>query len=303
MILDIQLIMNISNVNNIINNSIILFSSARSGSTLLGKIMGSTKNSEYCHEPKFLSYIIANIDNYKKVEFKNLFNCYVYEDFLTQSLAGRNINTNKNDDSSIYNFKDTNIIKKRLIKTNPKILTIKQSKNSIPIIKILHASMNIEKFIKIKKDIRVVRLIRNPHDLIASLLKKRWLSNYNLKNLYNEFSLKEINNIKVPYWYKGSSISWYEMKEIDRCFYYYLNLNAYNPNKKILLIDYDDFIKSKAKREKFFHYLNLKKTSKTESILKSLKINKNKIMMKKIITHDQYQRCLSLYHKNLEIIF
>ena len=303
MILDIQLIMNISNINNIINNSIILFSSARSGSTLLGKIMGSMKNCEYCHEPKFLSYIISNIDNYKKEEFKNLFNCYVYEDFLIESLAGRNINTNKNDDSSIYNFKETNIIKNRLIKTNPKTLTIKQSKNSIPIIKILHSSMNIEKFIKIKKDIRVVKLIRNPYDLISSLLKKRWFSNYNLKYLYNVFSLREINNIKIPYWYKGSSNSWYEMKEIDRCFHYYLNLNSYNPNKKILLIDYDNFIRSKIKREKFFQYLNLKKTSKTENILKSLKINDNKIIMKKIITHNQYQRCLSLYHKNLKIIF
>ena len=295
--------MNISNVNNIINNSIIIFSTARSGSTLLGKIMGSMKNCEYCHEPKFLSYIMSNIDNYKKTEFKNLFDCFVYEDFITETLAGRAINTNRNDDSSIFNFKEIQIIKRRLIKTNPKILTTKESKNSIPILKILHSSANIEKFLKIKKDIRVVKLIRNPHDLISSLLKKRWLSNYNLKYFYNVFSLREINNIKIPYWYKGSSTSWYEMKEIDRCFYYYLNLNSYNPNKKILLIDYDNFIRSKTNREKVFKYLNLIKTSKTESILKSLRINNEKIMMKKIITHNQYQRCLNLYHKNLKIIF
>ena len=96
------------------DNVIIISGCARSGTTILGKIISSFKNIEYSFEPPTIASLLALISTLPKKEWKFLYETYLYEELLLNSLAGRGINCNRADDSSIYKVKSEKIINDRL---------------------------------------------------------------------------------------------------------------------------------------------------------------------------------------------
>ena len=292
--------MQLKDINKIINNSIILSSSARSGSTLIGKILGSCKTCEYFHEPKTLDYLCAKINKYEPLQFNNLFNSLLYEDMIIENLAGRNINMNKYDDTSIYNYKNKSLIKKKISKSHPKSETAIFSKKTISIIKLLFSSMKLNDFIKIKKDIRIVFLTRNPHDVISSLLKKKWFSNHNLIKHFNLFAYRDYNKVKIPYWYDKNGKTWFDMTEIERCFYYYNLIYSFKNHKNIIYVDYDDFTKKKSRQNLLFSKLNLIKTESTFKLLKNITIKKSIKIDYKIKKHYMFEKANNLYQEKIK---
>ena len=83
-----------------ISSSLIIISGiSRSGTTFMGKILGSMKNIEYIYEPPTLLMLFNIINKIDKETWINLFETYIYEEFLINSLSGRYLNFNKNDDS------------------------------------------------------------------------------------------------------------------------------------------------------------------------------------------------------------
>ena len=60
------------------------------------------------------------IEQLESNQWKFLYETYLYEEFLIPALAGRNINCNRQDDSSIYRVKTQTEIETRLNQSHSK---------------------------------------------------------------------------------------------------------------------------------------------------------------------------------------
>src|SRR5512141_1115475 len=87
------------------SNAIFITGSARSGTSLVGSIIHSMDKVEYAYEPPMLVSLFAMINGLPEAQWKFLYETYLYEEILLNSIAGRAINCNVSDYSSIYKVK------------------------------------------------------------------------------------------------------------------------------------------------------------------------------------------------------
>ena len=100
-----------------VKSKILVSGLPRSGSTLLGNILGSGKNVEYFFEPPLSSAMFNVIDQMDEKIFRIFFDNYMQNELLSPALAGRGLNFNSNDDSYIYNYKTKEEIEARMSKS------------------------------------------------------------------------------------------------------------------------------------------------------------------------------------------
>lgn len=257
----------------IIDKGIFVSGSARSGTTIIGKLISTLSNVEYFYEPLMPEPIMLNngIKNSKK-----LLEIYLVENLLRESIAGRNFNFNQNDDSCIYNSKSKKEIDEVLSKSHiRKELEEKYLKAVF--------SMKLPDLIWFLRDLRFlypntnyVLMHRNPNDVINSLKRKGWFSSKNLQkiNLTPKYPKKIINNIKIPYWVKQEDeIFWLNTDEINRCAYYYKRVSeeVLENSGSSIIINYEEFIEKP--NEVFRDVVNLLRLEfgeKTEETLSSV---------------------------------
>jgi hypothetical protein len=270
---------------NVINNSIIISGSARSGTTILGNLIGSFENVEYSFEPPLLVSLFSKIQLIKSDFWKLLFETYLYEELMLGSLAGRTLNTNIKDDSSVYKIKNTSEIKKRLIKSNNKNNLEKIVLKHTLAIKILDMPLLISNFKKYYPKTKVLIIRRGPVDVINSLIQKKWF-NERYRNFNSIWPFYNMKGEKIPFWVKKSHIEyWLGLDEINKCAYYYM-IN----NKKILNnvkeYKYESMVSDpKSFAEQLSSDLFFNFGEKTKNIINSIKRqNKNyeKLILNKI---------------------
>jgi len=259
----------------LLSNAILLSGSARSGTTIIGKILHSFQNVEYVFEPTMIFTLLAFRNKIGEDEFKAIYGSYLYDEFLVNSIAGRAINCNIHDDSSIYNVKSKKEILSRLRKINTK----SKIESDVKTYNIAYKANSIVPFIpyieKIYPKTKVLIALRGPIGVINSLLRKKWFSKQNNEMTHSmPFRLK--NGVNIPFWVKEHDDDiWIELSEIDRAAYYYIqtygsidNLNRYN------LIRYTGLISNPIKIvENLSDSLNLDFGIKTKSIINTIKPN------------------------------
>ena len=78
---------------------IIITGAGRSGTTILGKLIGSMDPAFYFFEPTIVKfgYMHCDLDALRAI---------FVEDYVLPLIQGRNINSNENDDSYIGNYED-----------------------------------------------------------------------------------------------------------------------------------------------------------------------------------------------------
>lgn len=258
------------------NSAIIISGSAKSGTTIVGKIIHSFKNVEYEYEPPFLFTLISTIHNFSKDDWKLLYETYLYEDFFLNSICGRRINCNKIDESSIYRTKSLLEIKSKLSSSIPKNkLEYIASQYSLAY-KIPDVTNFLKKLTEYYSGSRVVIVNRDAIGTINSLLQGRWFHDENIKsNVIWPFRI--CKNLHVPCWVKkNDDEKWLKMSEIDRCAYYYIMVNegAEGIQSKID-ISYNELLKCPAHVvKKLSERLALSYGEKTEEIITQVKRSK-----------------------------
>lgn len=257
----------------IVNNAVIVSGSARSGTTILGKIIHSFKNVEYAFEPPYLFSLIPLINKISKDDWKIFYETYLYEDFFLNAICGRNINCNKNDDSSIYNVKSSQEINLKLqASLSKKQLEIIASQYVLAY-KMPDIVSFIGKIAEYYPDTIVVVMNRDAIGTINSLLQKKWFHDDNLKsNLIWPFRI--CNNFHVPFWVKeNDERKWLEMSEIDRSAYYYIRVNEGAEKIQLKIdINYNDLVERPAHVVKrLSEKLSLQYGDKTEEIIAQIK--------------------------------
>ncbi len=261
------------NAISLLSNAIVLSGSARSGTTITGKILHSFHNVEYLYEPPIIFTLLALRNKIGEDEFKAIYGSYLYDEFLVNSIAGRAINCNIHDDSSIYNVKSKEEVSSRLRKKNTKI----GNESIESTYQIAYKANSIIPFIpfiqKIYPSTKVIITLRGPIGVINSILRKEWFSK---KNNAMNFSIpfRQKKGVNIPFWVKKHHDDvWIELSEIDRAAYYYIqaydgieNFSQYN------FIRYTELISNPINIvENLADSLNLDFGAKTKSIISTIK--------------------------------
>lgn len=94
---------------------VVLTGTARTGTSIVGKLVGSFQNVYYLFEPvvfqKILVYMYQGILPYE--QGKQLLHTILFEDFFLNIMQGRYVNYNKGEESYIGNYKDLDKVKNR----------------------------------------------------------------------------------------------------------------------------------------------------------------------------------------------
>lgn len=245
----------------------------RSGTSILGSLIGSFQDVEYFYEPITVNYLFAEIDNFPKEIWVKLFNHHIYFELLINSLAGRNINTNKNDLSSVYKIKSEKEIKKRLKQKNQNKVLEPLARNKTIAFKILNNIVQARKIINLIPNLKQVVVIRDPNSVMCSMEAKHWFSDINLSPKSHKSPNKQTlyKNIYVPSYISKSDYDyWVEANELERYIFTYIQfMKILVEHKDIyLVIDYNRFIDEPKKYlELLLDYFSQKPGAKTKEIL------------------------------------
>tara|TARA_X000000950_G_C13864994_1_gene640345 strand:+ start:118 stop:915 length:798 start_codon:yes stop_codon:yes gene_type:complete len=254
------------NINDIINNVIWITGCARSGTTILGKILSSLKGIEYAFEPDFLFGLLPNIHKINKKIWVDLYETYIIEELFFNFCSGRRFNFKKNEDSFIGHQLYNNDIKKKLtINLRRKDLEhyLENRKKKL-LIKMPDISKNLITLEKYFPKNKFIITYRNTKSIYASIKKKQWFkTNNKLPWIYKNKELLGKNNYQ----------KWIKMSENDKIEMYIREMNkscAKIKNKHVFV--YENLLSNPNKEiDKICKFLNLKKTKKTLDIIKTVR--------------------------------
>jgi len=208
------------------NNVVVVTGSARSGTTILGKILHTFKGVEYSFEPPMLVSLFALIDTLPQAQWKLLYETYVYEEFLINALAGRGLNCNRADDSSIYNVKPKILIEGRLEYSLRKIEAERKAKKSRVVYKLPNIVPFLSKLKVYYPGTKIILITRKAPDVFRSILEKGWFADSTLRNENIAWPNRFIDGLRVPYWVASEDVEkWCKMNELHRIAYYYIRMN------------------------------------------------------------------------------
>lgn len=254
------------------NNAIMISGSARSGTTLVGKLIHSMQKVEYAYEPPMLTTLFALMEDMNEHSWKLLYEAYIYEEFFLNAIAGRAINCNTEDDSSIYKVKSAQEIEQRLGVYATKTLTQQRALGSVVAFKVPDIVYAIPKLKEYYPSMRVLIVLRDAVDTINSLLAKKWFS-VEAQNSDLVWPFKIQSGVNVPHWVRiGDEAAWISMSELDRAAYYYIRVNESTtdiPNR--VVIKYSDLMKNPLmESERIAGLLKLNFGEMTNKIIKGI---------------------------------
>ena len=175
--------------NKILQKTTWITGSARSGTTILGKILSTLKGVEYAFEPEIFYSLIPLIHNVEKKYWTNIYETYLIEDLFCNLFLGRKINLKKNDDSSIYNSLNKKQINQKLhisLRRKEFDSFLKKNKKML-IIKIPDLARSLVKLQNYYPQNKFIVIQRNKSDIISSIIKKGWFKKGNIHTpeIYN----------------------------------------------------------------------------------------------------------------------
>lgn len=220
----------------------------RSGTTILGKLIHSFNGVEHVNEPYMVQALLLLLNEIKQEYWMNLYESYLYEEVFINSLAGRFINTNQYDDSSIYKVKPQREIIQRLNTINSRDKIEKEIDSSSAVSYKIAGMINfLPKLMKYYPDAYYVVIVRNWRSVFKSILKKGWFKDEILKSKAGMLSWpnRVFNNFRIPFWVPVRYEEFFvKQEEIERIAMYYLHLNEnlIQILDKCIVVDYDDLV-------------------------------------------------------------
>lgn len=207
------------------NSAILISGSARSGTTIVGKLVHSFANVEYMFEPPTLIGLFSAIDQIPEPQWKFLYETFLYEEFLINAVSGRAINTNRADDSSIYAVKSEADITARQQRSWPKAEASAAAADRRVAYKIPNIVPFIPTFQARYPGNAVVMVLRGALETIHSLLVKKTFTD-GFQNSPLAWPYRLHNGQRVPYWVRdGDDQLWVGLREMDRYAYYYIRMH------------------------------------------------------------------------------
>lgn len=260
---------------NLCNKAVVVAGAARSGTTILGKILHSCHDVVYDFEPPILLSLVPLINFMDESSWKLLYETYIYEDLLMNTLAGRKMNFNREDDSSIYKVKPQEYIESKTARSIRKKDCESLANDTFTVYKIPYISPYLPKIQEYYSGTTVVYIFRKPMDVINSLIKKEWFTDENLRSGNITYPYRYYNEIQVPFFVEqGHEELWCEMDHINRAAYSYIKgYEKINEVNNKLILKYEDFVDNPFETiDGLLEKLQITKGEKTDEILKSVRL-------------------------------
>lgn len=256
-----------------VSNAILISGSARSGTTIMGKVIHSFDGIEYTYEPPLLFSLFPLINQLAEQDWRLLYETYLYEEFMLNSLAGRAINCNRKDDSSIYNVKSESEVASRLQSTLSKNEAEILAKNRTIAYKMPDITPYIPKLMNYYPGMRVIIMMRDAVGTLNSILKKKWFNELNVRNSLI-WPFRVYKQVRIPFWVREEEEElWMNLSELDRAAYYYIRINE-STNGIIghIKVRYTRLVnRPKDITNELAEKLNLKFGTETEKIFQEIK--------------------------------
>lgn len=204
------------------NAAILISGSARSGTTIAGKLIHSFASVEYAFEPPALIALFPLIGSLPREQWNYLYEAYLYEEFLINAVSGRAINTNQADDSSIFATKSELEIAQRIKRSWPKGDATRLAADRRAAYKIPNIVAFLPELLRRYPAMKIIIMMRDAVGTISSLMAKKVFTDGHA-NAALPWPFRRDANTVIPYWVKqGDYGLWKDLNEIDRCAYYYI---------------------------------------------------------------------------------
>jgi hypothetical protein len=271
-----------TNYDKIFENRLVLITGvARSGTTLMGKIIGSFDKAIYLFEPTTFLLIppLIKKGSLSKKEGAELLKSILFEDFYLQMIHGRYVNFNKNDDSYIGNYTPENDVKKAWDDFERKndVLEYLKDNDYFFVLKAPSVHPFLDLVCDIFKDVKIIDIVRNGNDVVSSSMRRDMFSDIDLNERNVDWSFPT-DGLKVPWfidekdrvpfkdWNYQTRVAhmWNVLTEASIIFS--------ENNKNVFQLKYDDFIRNPISYlEKIESFLGRRRTSITDKHVESIK--------------------------------
>lgn len=197
----------------------------RSGTTMLGKIIGSFKNMEYCFEPPLLFHFDYLIKN-KKIDeslVAEILRTYFAEDIMLNYHHGREYNMRPLDDSCIFNLKSYLDVMERWqnIHNSEDAIELMRSLKSRLVFKSPAVYAIIPGLLNLFPGLKIIETRRDLKSILSSIMAKKWFSTSILenKNYFSNWPYHN-NDLHIPYYINREDIDfWIEANEVTKTVY------------------------------------------------------------------------------------
>ncbi len=205
---------------------------ARSGTTILGKIIGSFERVEYEYQPWLLAQLPV-LERDRLITFEaacELLKGYA-NDLLTNHILGRNVNMRPTDDSAVWNSLERKELERRWreVQTRKDVQETVLRQKNILAMKMVNLLPYYEFLLRAFPQGKIVHIVRDGLHVALSIKKKGWVSDAALQNVESMSIGKEIHDgakkYYVPFWVNDEDAQWFlESSEMTRALYYWRNL-------------------------------------------------------------------------------
>lgn len=191
---------------NIDKGMIFISGVGRSGTTILGKIMGSMADAHYFFEPAIIKLLpFLNIsDPSNSKAYTMLFRSLLTEDYLMPVLQGRSLNFNPEDDSYFGNYTDKRSVEEKWgsLSGRNDLREYLRGKKVKFVIKIPEFQPLFEVAQKIFPGAGFMHIIRNGRDVVSSSVARGWFSDRYMRSSIVEW-------LEPPVSVRGIGVPWY----------------------------------------------------------------------------------------------
>ena len=163
------------------DEAIIITGAARSGTTIMGKIVHSMEGVECAHEPAMLYSLASLVDQMDHRQREVLYETYLYQELLFGMMTGRALNCNVGDESSIFKVKDRSWVGGRLSRSIRQREIEAGVESSTIAYKAVCFAQYIGRIQEYYPHTRVVMMLRGASDVLNSSLERRWFSDEMLR--------------------------------------------------------------------------------------------------------------------------
>lgn len=231
-----------------VRDSILITGSARSGTTIFGKLVGSLNTVEYFFEPPTLFSLFSLLNKLPSQESCLLFETFVYEELLVGALSGRMINLRNQDDSSIKHTKTDAEIARRMNAIGRKgDIETEKATIALKLPDFVYRLPEINKTLGLQK---LLISVREPSSTISSLLRKGWFKDESLQAGIHTWPNLFEGRVPKPHWVPKDWLEiWDEMTEVDRAALYFVTQTKLPMDlpESALIFSYDQLIKEPVK--------------------------------------------------------
>lgn len=269
-----------------INNCIFICGCGRSGTSIMGSLIASHKNVQYCYDPPLLHRLIYFTRNLNSEGWQELFESYLYTDVFMGAIAGRNLNFNRYDQSYVLHYKSKEEIESRLDRVARRAELADEAKKHTLCVKVTDALLQIKYIKTLYPGMRFIVMCRNANDTITSIVKQGWFSDKSISNTLadNALPMRIYQGVNVALWVEDEEVDfWVAATEIERATMYYVKLNSIllENMRLAIVVNYDKFVKCPQYVAKMLRkVLKLEEGEKTKDIIETITDNRKQIEYK-----------------------